>query len=75
MDIAEELMKYVIKYVLKHAKDEMKYLDEFVEKGLIKKLTKVRLVVLKTLEKLDLSVFTLWSPYGSGKATIISNKL
>ena len=41
MDIAEELMKYVIKYVLKHAKDEMKYLDEFVEKGLIKKLTKV----------------------------------
>ena len=41
MDIAEELMKYVIKYVLKHAKDEMKYLDEFVENGLIKKLTKV----------------------------------
>lgn len=41
MDIAEELMKYVIKYVLKHAKEEMEYLDEFVEKGLIKKLTKV----------------------------------
>ena len=41
----------------------------------IKKLTKVRLVVLKTLEKLELSVFTLLSPYGSGKATIISNKL
>ena len=41
----------------------------------IKKLTKVRLVVLKTLEKLDLSVFTLWSPYGSGKATIKSINL
>lgn len=41
MDIAEELMKYVIKYILKHAKDEMEYLDQFVEKGLIKKLKKV----------------------------------
>ena len=40
MDIAEELLKYVIKYVLEHAKDEMEYLDEYGEEGLIKKLTK-----------------------------------
>lgn len=40
MDIAEELLKYVIKYVLEHAKDEMAYLDKYGEEGLIEKLTK-----------------------------------
>lgn len=40
MDIAEELLKYVIKYVLEHAKDEMEYLDKYGEEGLIEKLTK-----------------------------------
>ena len=42
MDIAEDLVKYVIRYTLKHAKDEMEYLDQFVEEGLIKKLRKVQ---------------------------------
>ncbi len=41
MDIAEELVKYVIQYVLVHAKDEMEYLDRRSTKGLIEKLTKV----------------------------------
>lgn len=41
MDIAEDLMKFVIKYTLDHAKDEMSYLDKYVEKGLIEKLMKV----------------------------------
>lgn len=40
MDIAEELLKYVIEYVLEHAKDEMEYLDKYGEEGLIEKLTK-----------------------------------
>ena len=40
MDIAEGLLKYVIKYVLEHAKDEMEYLDKYSEEGLIEKLTK-----------------------------------
>jgi asparaginyl-tRNA synthetase len=40
MDIAEGLLKYVIKYVLEHAKDEMEYLDKYGEEGLIEKLTK-----------------------------------
>ena len=35
MDIAEDLVKYVIKYTLDHAKDEMEYLDKYVEEGLI----------------------------------------
>ncbi len=41
MDIAEELVKYVIKYILKHCKDEMEYLDKYVENGLIDRLKKV----------------------------------
>jgi len=41
MDIAEDLMKHVIKYTLEHAKEEMAYLDKHVEEGLIEKLTKV----------------------------------
>ncbi len=41
MDIEEDMLKYVISYVLEHCKDEMEFLDKFVEKGLIEKLTKV----------------------------------
>ena len=41
MDIMEDMLKYVVKYVLDNASDEMKFLDQFVEKGLIEKLTKL----------------------------------
>ena len=41
MDIMEDMLKYVVKYVLDNASDEMKFLDQFVEKGLINKLTKL----------------------------------
>lgn len=41
LNIEEECLKYVISYVLDHAKEEMKFLDQFVEKGLIDKLTKL----------------------------------
>lgn len=41
MDIEEECLKYVINYVLEHCKDEMAFLDKFVEKGLLDKLTKL----------------------------------
>ena len=41
MDIMEEMLKYVVGYVLDHCKDEMSFLDKFVEKGLIEKLTKL----------------------------------
>lgn len=40
MDIAEGLLKYVINYVLDHAKDELEFLDENVKPGLIEKLQK-----------------------------------
>ena len=39
MRIMEDMLKYVVKYVLDNAIDEMKFLDSFVEKGLIQKLT------------------------------------
>ncbi len=41
MDIEEEMLKYVIKYVLDTCPEEMEFLNSFVEKGLIEKLTKV----------------------------------
>ena len=41
MDIMEDMLKFVVKYVLKHAKDEMAFLDKFVEKGLIEKLNRL----------------------------------
>ena len=41
MDIMEEMLKFVVNYVLENAKDEMEFLNKFVEKGLIEKLTKL----------------------------------
>ena len=41
MDIEEEMLKYVIKYVLDNAKEEIDFCDQFVEKGLKEKLEKV----------------------------------
>ena len=41
MDIMEDMLKYVVKYVLSHAKDEMEFFDKFVEKGLLDKLNKL----------------------------------
>ena len=41
MDIEEDMLKYVVKYVLEHAKHEMEFFDKFVEKGLLDKLNKL----------------------------------
>ena len=41
MDIMEEMLKFIVDYVLKNAKEEMQFLDKFVENGLIEKLTKL----------------------------------
>ena len=38
MDIMEDMLKYVVKYVLDNCKAELEFLDNFVEKGLIEKL-------------------------------------
>ena len=41
MDIEEDMLKFIVKYVLDHCPDEMKFFDEFVEKGLLDKLHKL----------------------------------
>lgn len=41
MDIEEECLKYIIKYVLDNAKEEMIFLDKYVENGLITRLENV----------------------------------
>ena len=41
MDIMEDMLKYVVKYVLDHCKEELEFLNNFVEKGLIEKLEKL----------------------------------
>ena len=41
MDIMEEMLKYVVKYVMDTCPEEMKFFDSFVEKGLLDKLNKL----------------------------------
>lgn len=41
MDFMEDMIKYVIDYLLKNCKDELEFLNNFIEKGLISKLKKV----------------------------------
>ncbi len=41
MDVMEEMLKYVVQYVLDHCPDEIKFCDEFVEKGLKEKLERL----------------------------------
>ena len=41
MDIEEDMLKYIVKYVLDNAKAEMEFFDQFVEKGLLDKLHKL----------------------------------
>ena len=38
MDIMEDFLRYIVKYVVDNCKEELEFLDSFVEKGLIKKL-------------------------------------
>ena len=38
MNIMEDMLKYVVKYILKNCNEELIFLDKFVEKGLIDKL-------------------------------------
>lgn len=41
MDIMEDMLKNVIKYVLDNCKEEMEFFDKFVENGLLEKLNKL----------------------------------
>lgn len=41
MNVEEEMLKFVVKYVLDKCNDEIEFLDKFVENGLKEKLTKL----------------------------------
>ena len=41
MDIEEEMLKFVVKYVMDHCPEEIDFCDKFVEKGLKDKLTNI----------------------------------
>lgn len=39
MDLAEDMIKYIIRYVLEHAPEEMEFFNRFMDKGLLDRLT------------------------------------
>ena len=41
MDLADDMLKYVINYVMENAPEEMNFFNSFVDKGLINRLTNV----------------------------------
>ena len=41
MKLAEDMMKYIIKYVMENAPEEMEFFNSFVDKGLIERLNNV----------------------------------
>ncbi len=41
IEIAEDFIKYIIRYVMEHCQDELAFCDKFLEKGLLDKLSNV----------------------------------
>jgi asparaginyl-tRNA synthetase len=41
MNLAEDMMKFVVKYVLEHLPEEMAFFDQFVQKGIVERLNKL----------------------------------
>lgn len=41
MDVAEDMIKFIIRYVLEHAPEEMKFFNEFIDKGLLERLDNI----------------------------------
>ena len=41
MDVAEDMLKYVIKYVLENAPEEMAFFNQFIDKSLLERLEKI----------------------------------
>lgn len=40
-DFAEDMMKYIINYVMENAPEEMKFFNSFIDKGLIDRLENI----------------------------------
>ena len=41
MDVAEDMMKYIIRYVLENAPEEMQFFNSFIDKGLLERLENI----------------------------------
>lgn len=41
MELAEDMLKYIIQYVLDHAPEEMEFFNQFVDKGLLERLDNI----------------------------------
>ena len=41
MELAENMIKYIINYILENAKEEMKFFNEFIDKGLLERLNNI----------------------------------
>lgn len=41
MDLAEDMLKYIINYVLDNAPEEMEFFNEFIDKGLLERLNNI----------------------------------
>ena len=41
MDVSEEMLKYIISYVLENAPQEMEFFNNFIDKGLLERLHNV----------------------------------
>ncbi len=59
MDLAEEMMRYIIKYVMDNAKEEMEFFNSFIDKTLIERLENLvnsdfaRITYTKAIEILE----------------------
>ncbi|WP_202711579.1 asparagine--tRNA ligase [Sporosalibacterium faouarense] len=59
MDLAEDMLKYIIKYVLDNAPEEMEFFNKFIDKGLLDRLQNivdsefVRITYTKAIEILE----------------------
>lgn len=42
MELAESMLKYIINYVMEHAEKDMEFFNNFIDKGLIERLTLVK---------------------------------
>ncbi|MTI49668.1 MAG: asparagine--tRNA ligase [Firmicutes bacterium] len=59
MDLAEDMLKYIIKYVLDNAPEEMEFFNKFIDKGLLDRLQNIvdsefaRITYTKAIEILE----------------------
>ncbi|MBC8532275.1 asparagine--tRNA ligase [Gehongia tenuis] len=73
MDLAEDMTKYVLTYLLEHARDDLTFLNQFVDKGLIQRVEAlagsefVRITYTEAIERLQKSGASFQFPTAWGE--------